>query len=81
MKMSRHLFRPIPIALAIALSLSSHVQAQSLVELFEVARGYDATFIAAKAQYEANLAKANQTLGGYCRISPWVPLLREPMPN
>jgi len=62
--MSRHLFRPIPIALAIALSLSSHVQAQSLVDLFQVARGYDATFISAKSQFEANLAKANQTLGG-----------------
>ena len=62
--MSRTLFRPIPIALAVILSFSARVQAQSLVELFEVARGYDATFIAAKAQYEANLAKANQTLGG-----------------
>jgi outer membrane protein len=40
------------------------VQAQSLVDLYEIARGYDASFISAKAQYEANLAKANQTLGG-----------------
>jgi outer membrane protein len=40
------------------------VHAQSLVDLYEVARGYDASFISAKAQYEANLAKANQTLGG-----------------
>ena len=62
--MSRTLFRPIPLALAVVMSFSARVQAQSLVELFEVARGYDATFIAAKAQYEANLAKANQTLGG-----------------
>jgi len=35
-----------------------------LVDLYEIARGYDASFISAKAQYEANLAKANQTLGG-----------------
>jgi outer membrane protein len=64
MKMSRTLFRPIPIALAVVLSFSARVQAQSLVELFEIARGYDAPFISAKAQYEANLAKANQALGG-----------------
>lgn len=64
MKLSRNLFRPLPIALAVVLSFSSHVQAQSLVDLYEVARGYDASFISAKAQYEANLAKANQTLGG-----------------
>lgn len=62
--MSRTLFRPIPIALAVVLSFSARVQAQSLVELFEIARGYDAPFISAKAQYEANLAKANQALGG-----------------
>jgi len=62
--MPRHLFRPLPIALATVLSFSSTVQAQSLIDLFEIARGYDASFISAKAQYEANLAKANQTLGG-----------------
>jgi outer membrane protein len=64
MKMSRNFFRPLPIALAVVLSFSSNVQAQSLVDLYEIARGYDASFISAKAQYEANLAKANQTLGG-----------------
>ena len=64
MKMPRHLFRTLPIALAAVLSFSSTVQAQSLIDLFEIARGYDASFISAKAQYEANLAKANQTLGG-----------------
>jgi len=62
--MSRNFFRPLPIALAVVLSFSSNVQAQSLIDLYEIARGYDASFISAKAQYEANLAKANQTLGG-----------------
>ena len=62
--MSSNLFRPLPIALAAMLSFSATVQAQSLIDLYEVARGYDASFISAKAQYEANLAKANQTLGG-----------------
>ena len=64
MKISRNLFRPLPIALAVVLSFSSQVRAQSLVTLYEIAREYDASFISAKAQYEANLAKANQTLGG-----------------
>ena len=64
MKISRNLFRPLPIALAVVLSFSSQVCAQSLVTLYEIAREYDASFISAKAQYEANLAKANQTLGG-----------------
>lgn len=64
MKPSSNLFRPLPIALAVVLSFSSSLQAQSLVDLYEIARGYDASFISAKAQYEANLAKANQTLGG-----------------
>ena len=62
--MSRNLFRPLPIALAVVLSFSSSAHAQSLIDLYEVARGYDASLISAKAQYEANLAKANQTLGG-----------------
>ena len=62
--MSCNLFRPLPIALAVVLSFSSSAHAQSLIDLYEVARGYDASFISAKAQYEANLAKANQTLGG-----------------
>ena len=64
MKLSPHFFKPLPVAMAICLSFSSAVQAQSLRDLFEVARGYDATFIAAKAQFEASLANANQTLGG-----------------
>jgi len=64
MKISHNLFRPLPIALAVVLSFSSQVRAQSLVTLYEIAREYDASFISAKAQYEANLAKANQTLGG-----------------
>jgi len=35
-------------------------QAQSLVELYEAARSYDATFLAARAQFEADQAKADQ---------------------
>jgi outer membrane protein len=46
------------------MAFASNAQAQSLVEMYEAARGYDAGFISAKAQFEANLARANQALGG-----------------
>jgi outer membrane protein len=39
-------------------------QAQSLVEVYDLARGYDATFLAARSQYDANLAKAEQAKAG-----------------
>ncbi|MFM2426666.1 MAG: hypothetical protein RL707_492, partial [Pseudomonadota bacterium] len=64
MSLSRSLFRTLPLTAAVVLAFASHAQAQSLVEMFDAARGYDAGFISAKAQFEANLAKANQTLGG-----------------
>ena len=60
---------PVPamtrLSLALALVLgASGAQAQSLVDLYEAARGYDTTLQAAKAQYEANLAKAEQARAG-----------------
>ena len=33
-------------------------QAQSLVELYDSARAFDATYLSAKLQYDANLARA-----------------------
>lgn len=64
MSLSRSLFRTLPLTAAVALVFASGAQAQSLVEMYDAARGYDAGFISAKAQFEANLAKANQSLGG-----------------
>ena len=64
MLLTRVSFRTLPLTAALALAFASNVQAQSLVEMYEAARGYDAGFISAKAQFEANLAKANQNLGG-----------------
>lgn len=53
------------LSLALALALgATGAQAQSLVDLYEAARGYDTTLQAAKAQYEANLAKAEQARAG-----------------
>ena len=39
--------------LLLALSLCGAAQAQSLTELYEAARAYDATYLAARAQAEA----------------------------
>jgi len=64
MSLARTLFRTLPLASAVILAFSSSAQAQSLVEIYDAARGYDAGFISAKAQFEANLARANQALGG-----------------
>jgi len=64
MSLNCHLFRALPLAAAVMMAFATHAQAQSLVEMYDAARGYDAGFISAKAQFEANLAKANQTLGG-----------------
>ncbi len=50
-------------AVSVLLSAGS-VQAQSLSELYQAASIYDATFQAAKSQYEANLAKAAQANAG-----------------
>jgi outer membrane protein len=52
------------LAVALALGAASGAQAQSLVELYEAARGYDTTLQAARAQYDANLAKADQAKAG-----------------
>ena len=38
-------------------------QAQSLAELYDTARGHDAGYQSARAQYEANLAKAARRPG------------------
>ena len=65
MKLSRIVFRTLPLQAALALAFASQAsQAQSLLDLYEHARGYDATYVGAKAQYEANLFLANQALGG-----------------
>ncbi len=51
-------FRLLPLLLALGLGVSA--QAQSLVDLYSAARGYDASFQSAKAQYDATLYKADQ---------------------
>jgi outer membrane protein len=52
--------RLLPLTLSLAAFLTSHAQAQNLVQLYEAAKDHDATFKAAQSQYQANLAKADQ---------------------
>ena len=44
--------------------LAPSSQAQSLVELYESARAFDATYQSARLQYDANLARADQAKSG-----------------
>ncbi len=53
-------FRPIPLLLALGVIFSGAVQAQSLVDLYESARVFDASYQSAKSQYTATLARADQ---------------------
>jgi outer membrane protein len=52
--------RLLPLTLSMAAVLAGTAQAQSLAQLYEAAKGHDATFKAAQSQYQANLAKAEQ---------------------
>ena len=56
-----------PLSMAIALALmavAQQAQAQSLVELYESARAFDATYQSARLQYDASLARAEQAKAG-----------------
>jgi outer membrane protein len=55
--------KSIPLSIALWGAAVS-VQAQSLVDLYNAARGYDATYQSAKAQYDATIAKGDQALAG-----------------
>ncbi|MCJ0762286.1 TolC family outer membrane protein [Variovorax terrae] len=58
------LFRLLPLSMALAatlgVTLGGPARAQSLLELYESARAYDATYQSARSQYDANLARAEQ---------------------
>lgn len=56
---------PLSIAAAVALlAMAPLAQAQSLVDLYESARAFDASYQSAKLQYDANLARADQAKAG-----------------
>jgi len=56
--------RLLPLSLAIGAALALPAQAQSLVDLYQSAKGFDAAYQSAKSQYEANLAKGEQARAG-----------------
>ncbi|MFC5520932.1 TolC family outer membrane protein [Polaromonas jejuensis] len=67
MTMPKKLPTPLPLSMAIAsvlMAVAPLARAQSLVELYESARAFDATYQSAKLQYDANLARADQARAG-----------------
>ena len=57
-------FKLLPLSLTLAAAFAIPAQAQSLMELYDAARGFDASYQSAKSQYDANLAKAEQAKAG-----------------
>jgi outer membrane protein len=58
------LLRLLPLSVALGAAFAAPVRAQSLLELYDSARAYDATWQSAKAQYDANLFHAEQARAG-----------------
>ena len=61
---SRLRARSLPVVLLLASLSALPVGAQTLVELYESARGYDATLQSAKSQFDATVARAEQSRAG-----------------
>jgi outer membrane protein len=55
---------PLPLLVALGAGFAGTAQAQSLVELFNAAKSYDATYQSAKSQADATLAKGEQARAG-----------------
>ncbi|MCF8159931.1 MAG: TolC family outer membrane protein [Polaromonas sp.] len=58
------ILRQLPFSLALTAAFVLPAQAQSLVELYDAARSFDASYQSAKSLYEANLSKAEQARAG-----------------
>ena len=56
--------RQLPLTLALATAFALPAQAQSLVELYDAARGFDASYQSAKSQFEASVYRAEQAKAG-----------------
>ena len=64
MKSLQPSMRFLPLVVALGAALAAPARAQSLLELYESARAYDAAWQSAKAQYDANLFRAEQASAG-----------------
>src|SRR3569832_1814699 len=60
MKKLRTPWRLLPVPGILAAAMEATAQAQSLLELYDAARGDDAAWQSANAQYDANLYRAEQ---------------------
>jgi len=60
---ARSRLRHVAAAAVLALG-ATHAQAQSLLELYQAARDFDATYLAARAQFDASQAQADQARAG-----------------
>jgi outer membrane protein len=60
----KSLFRLLPLVTALSVVSALPAHAQSLVDLYEAARAYDASFQSARSQYEATVARADQSRAG-----------------
>jgi outer membrane protein len=69
MNLLRPSSRYLPLAAALVAVFSAPAQAQSLLSLYESARAYDATWQSAKAQYDANLFRAEQAKAGILPVA------------
>ena len=56
--------RLLPLTAALAAASAGPAHATGLLELYESARAYDAAWQSAKAQYDANLFRAEQAKAG-----------------
>lgn len=56
--------RFLPLAWALGMAFAAPAQAQNLVTLYEAARGFDAAYQSAQAQYQASVARAAQAQAG-----------------
>ena len=54
----------LPLTAALAAALAAPARAQSLAELYEAARGFDASYQSARSQYEATVFRAEQARAG-----------------
>ena len=64
MKLLRRNLRLVPLVAALGIMFAAPLRAETLLEMYESARAYDATWQSAKAQYDANLYRAEQARAG-----------------
>lgn len=64
MNLTRPHLRTLPLAALLGVAFALPAQAQSLLELYESARAWDASWQSAKAQYDASLFRAEQSRAG-----------------